>query len=110
MSGKLGSCSAGEIAAGMVLLPILGGPILAASAAWNGWVLLKLWQWYFPIEAGLPKFSVCFAVALVVQLLTFRPRQEPSTNESLTRQSLDSLIYPLMILVTGWVGTLLLGR
>jgi Mn2+/Fe2+ NRAMP family transporter len=108
MSRKLGSVS--EIAGGMVLLPILFAPIGAILAAWNAWVLFKLWQWYLLIEAGAPKFSVCFAIALASQLVTFRPRREPSTNESRVRQSLDMLIYPLMILATGWFGSLFLGR
>jgi hypothetical protein len=109
MSSNWRDPSVREIMGGMVLLPILFAPIGATFAAWNAWVLFKLWQWYLLIEAGPPKFSVCFAVALAAQLLTFRPRQETSTKESLTRQSLDLLIYPLIMLTTGWVGTLFIG-
>jgi len=107
MRTKWRDYSTGGIVGGLVGV-IIGAPL---DIAWNAWVLFKLWQWYLPNEVGLPKFSVCFGIALTFELLRIPLwRPELSTKESRLRLSVYRVIDPAFILAIGWLGTLLLGR
>lgn len=100
----------------MTFLAILGGAVgifalLVISSLLRGFVLVKIWGWFIVPLFHLPVLTLLPAIglALVVGFMTYQyqySKDERSTGEKVFESILLTFLYPLLVLLTGWVITL----
>lgn len=91
---------------GLVVLIIVG---IVTSAILNGYVLMKLWEWFImPTFESAPALSipVAIGVGLLVSLLTYHTTNNKSNDDSTTEGVVRFVLvvfHPLLYLVLGWI-------
>ena len=100
----------------MTFLAILGGAVgifalLVISSLLRGFVLVKIWGWFIVPLFHLPVLTLLPAIglALVVGFMTYQyqySKDERSAGEKVFESIFLTFLYPLAVLLTGWVITL----
>ncbi len=97
----------------MFMLAILGVvALIAITSLWRGFVLVKLWSWFIVPVFHLPllTYAPAIGLSLVVGFLVYQYHSDEAdqrpAGEKFTHACIISFIYPLIVLMIGWVVSL----
>lgn len=92
-----------DIIAGLILIVVGFIGLLVVSSILNGFVLVKLWEWFLVTPFGFPKLSVPVAIGISIIAKYLTIQQIPKTDNKSTDTYCFAIVYPLLTLCIGWV-------
>lgn len=78
--------------------------LVIAISAYQGWVLVKVWDWYFIPVFHFPPVSIKWMVAMVLVLKgTFYRNQKPDPDVTLTKSLVFNFAWSTLTLGIAWI-------
>lgn len=80
--------------------------IIAALAAWRGYVLSVLWLWFIVATFGVPAISIPAAIGIMLIVGMFKNTAKKNTHdveESAWETLGKGFVVPLIVLGMGWI-------
>lgn len=96
-----------EYIIGAIGIVVLLGVLMIPAYLLNGFVLMKLWQWFL-VPLGLPVIGLahCIGIAIIINFLTMHYQKSPKESDDGGWNAFAHLyLNPLFVLFIGWIVT-----